>query len=214
MWAALWETRCQSEPIHFDCGFLYKVIVNWQIYDHLTSSTISSYRRTLVCVYLTKYNIQSFSLLGHKATVKCMCVPDDEQFFFSASKDRTVKIWSLRNRGDDIEMYNCQLTYTEHQRPLLGVQYVHNLQQVISCDSVLHVRYGKVDTIDHLICYSCGILRRVIAYVKCLLLLKASCLLLWPLCQWHFSHWLPWEHQIHSYSFWMFVANVWSINGK
>ena len=80
------------------------------------------------------------SLIGHKATVKCICVPDDEQYFFSGSKDKTVKIWSLHNRGDDMEMYQCQRTYAEHQRPLLGVQFIQNLQQVLSCDSTLHVR--------------------------------------------------------------------------
>lgn len=82
--------------------------------------------------------------------MKCICVPDDEQYFFSASKDRTVKIWSLHNRGDEMEMYQCQRTYSEHQRPLMGVQFVQNLQQVVSCDSALHVCYAKVN--DKIIC--------------------------------------------------------------
>ena len=78
-----------------------------------------------------------------------MCVPNDELFFFSASKDRTVKIWSLHNRDDEMEMCQCKRTYTEHQRPLFSVQYIQNLQQVVSCDSTLHVGYCRVDVITH-----------------------------------------------------------------
>lgn len=76
--------------------------------------------------------------------MKCFCVPDDELYFFSGSRDRTVKIWSLHNRTDEMEMYHCRRTYTEHQRPLLGIQFIQSLQQVVSCDSTLHVCYINI----------------------------------------------------------------------
>ena len=37
---------------------------------------------------------------GHKGTIRALAVADSEHYFVSGSKDKTVRIWSLRNHGD------------------------------------------------------------------------------------------------------------------
>ena len=37
---------------------------------------------------------------GHKGTIRALAVADSEHYFVSSSKDKTVRVWSLRNYGD------------------------------------------------------------------------------------------------------------------
>ena len=49
------------------------------------------------------------SLPGHKGAVRSLAVADNESYFVSSSKDRTVKIWNLRNHGDGKALVPCRL---------------------------------------------------------------------------------------------------------
>lgn len=75
---------------------------------------------------------------AHKGAIKCLSVSDGEHFFISGSKDKTVKIWSLRNQGH-ASAVGCQLTYSGHQKPVVAVELLERTDTVASCDGALHV---------------------------------------------------------------------------
>lgn len=79
---------------------------------------------------------------GHKGAVKCLAVSDGEHFFVSGSKDKTAKIWSLRNQGKASANVGCQLTYGGHQKPVIAVELLERIDTVASCDGTLQVGSG------------------------------------------------------------------------
>lgn len=76
---------------------------------------------------------------GHKGTVKCLALSDGEHFFVSGSRDKTAKIWSLRNQGHGSASVGCQLTYSGHQKAVLAVELLERVDTVASCDGTLQV---------------------------------------------------------------------------
>ena len=83
-----------------------------------------------------------FLCTGQKAAV-ALSVSDGEHFFVSGSKDKTVKVWSLRNQGAGSLAVGPQLTYTGHQKPLVAVELLEEIDMVASCDGALHVSLIK-----------------------------------------------------------------------
>ena len=59
--------------------------------------------------------------------------------FLSAGRDKTVKLWSLQNYGNGSAACGPQLTYTLHQKQVIGLQYLDLLRWVASCGTSLHV---------------------------------------------------------------------------
>ena len=83
-------------------------------------------------------NEEAFLLLaGHKGGIRNLAVSDCEHFFLSSSKDKTVKLWSLRRLG--AQSVAQQLTYAGHQKPVVGLELLEPLWQVASCDGSVHV---------------------------------------------------------------------------
>ena len=81
---------------------------------------------------------------GHSAPVRSVYVQDSEHCFLSASKDKTVKLWSLSNHGDGTAQSASSWTYYRHTRPVFHVGMVESVRHAVSCDGSLHVSYHSV----------------------------------------------------------------------
>ncbi|XP_038670687.1 WD repeat-containing protein 81 isoform X1 [Scyliorhinus canicula] len=87
--------------------------------------------------YFHQIRLQHFT--GHLATVKCLSALSGEDFFLSASRDKTVRLWSLYNYGDGTREMEPRLTYSEHRKSVFYVHQAEALQQVVSCDGSVHI---------------------------------------------------------------------------
>ena len=68
---------------------------------------------------------------------------DGESYFVTGSKDRTAKVWTIRNHGNSSASMGCRLTYGGHQRSVFAVELMENMDSVVSCDGSLHVSEGE-----------------------------------------------------------------------
>jgi WD repeat-containing protein 81 len=93
------------------------------------------------------YSYESFSSFkgsklqsyhGHKSAIRSIYIQDDEHMFLSGSKDRTVRLWSLHNQGNENAVCTSQLVYSNHQRTISNVGMVNN-NQALSCDGSVHL---------------------------------------------------------------------------
>uniref|UniRef100_H3A697 WD repeat domain 81 n=1 Tax=Latimeria chalumnae TaxID=7897 RepID=H3A697_LATCH len=87
--------------------------------------------------YFHQIKLQSF--VGHSSTAKCLATLSGEDFFLSASKDKTVRLWPLYNYGDGTQEIEPRLTYSEHRKSVFFVSQLETLQQVVSSDGTVHL---------------------------------------------------------------------------
>ncbi|GCB85984.1 hypothetical protein scyTo_0026621, partial [Scyliorhinus torazame] len=87
--------------------------------------------------YFHQIRLQHFT--GHLGTVKCLSALSGEDFFLSASRDKTVRLWPLYNYGDGTREMEPRLTYSEHRKSVFYVHQAEALQQVVSCDGSVHI---------------------------------------------------------------------------
>ena len=76
---------------------------------------------------------------GHKSSVRSLAVSDSEHFFISGSKDKTVKLWLLRNQGPGSPQLPPRITYSRHQKSVLQVEIMETMKNIVSCDGTVHV---------------------------------------------------------------------------
>ncbi|CAB3253741.1 unnamed protein product [Arctia plantaginis] len=90
----------------------------------------------------TRFNLKQIKLqtfAGHTHTVKSIHCLDNENSFMSGSKDKTVRLWSLRNQGDGNTMSQCNWSYTGHKKGVLSLTFLESLRLAVSTDSVVHI---------------------------------------------------------------------------
>ena len=81
--------------------------------------------------------------------VRSLRVLDNENSFLSASKDKTVKLWSIKNSGDGLGRAHPRWTYTHHKKSVFSVIFVNSLRLVASCDSTVHLWDPFVGAVVH-----------------------------------------------------------------
>lgn len=86
--------------------------------------------------YIKQIKLQSFG--GHTSSIRNLLVLDNENSFMSGSRDKSVKLWSLRNQGDGNTVSSCQYTYTGHKKSILALTFLESARYAVTCDGNIH----------------------------------------------------------------------------
>ena len=62
---------------------------------------------------------------------------DNENSFLSASRDRTVRLWSVRNVGEGDSQVSAQAVFSSHKKSVFYVSFLNGPGHAVSCDGSL-----------------------------------------------------------------------------
>ncbi|KAE9550361.1 hypothetical protein FO519_006421 [Halicephalobus sp. NKZ332] len=80
--------------------------------------------------------IQLCTFSGHGGLIKKIVVLDNENSFITASNDKTIKLWSLKNVT---EVGTCHLNFDKHSKSIQDVIMIESEGKIISTDSVVQI---------------------------------------------------------------------------
>ena len=86
---------------------------------------------------LKQIRLQSWT--GHQGSVKTLAVLDNENSFLSGGRDRTVRLWSVRNTGEGDSQGSAQWVYNGHRKSVFSVGYMAQKGLAVSCDGSVHL---------------------------------------------------------------------------
>jgi len=86
---------------------------------------------------------------GHVGSVRSLSVLNGENSFLSGGKDKTVRLWSLRNSGDGSGVGAPQSVYTGHRKPVFSVTYLETSGLAASCDGGVQLWDPFVGSLVH-----------------------------------------------------------------
>jgi len=88
-------------------------------------------------------HINLLTLSGHTSAVKCLLSLENESCLISGSKDKTVKLWSIKNQMGSANKktpQSCQWTYKNHKKPVFSLIFIESQRLCASSDmSSVHV---------------------------------------------------------------------------
>jgi len=96
---------------------------------------------------LKQIRLQSFS--GHSGSVKSLAVLDNENSFLSSGRDKSVRLWSLRNMGDGTSVGAAQSVYSGHRKSVFSVSYLATSGLAASCDGVVQLWDPFINNLVH-----------------------------------------------------------------
>ena len=79
--------------------------------------------------------LQSFT--GHVGSVRSIAVLDNENSFLSGGKDKTVRLWALRNVGEGDLQVSSQSVFTQHRKSVFYVTHLPSSGHCVTCDGSL-----------------------------------------------------------------------------
>lgn len=126
----------------YDINLLMRKMTNGQ--RHLKGSWLAYWEHE-IGVSLVKdshfdfkqIRLQTFA--GHTGSVRSLEVLENENSFLSGSRDRTVKLWSLRSCGDGSTVVAPQWTYPHHRKSISSIAFLPSLRLVGSSDHGVHI---------------------------------------------------------------------------
>lgn len=111
----------------------------WQHIDGKWFQHWSESKNTGLPHHLEFKDVKLQTYAGHSSVIRDFYVPDNEHYFLSASRDKTVKLWLLKNHGNGTAHLGYSRTYDRHTRAVFSVQGIESKRMVASCDGAVHI---------------------------------------------------------------------------